>query len=193
MIGEASGLDLKVGQRGRAEIVLESLGRSCHSANPEKGVNAVYKIGKAISCLQQVPAPTHPVLGKGILELTDIKSSPYPGASVVPDYCRATYDRRLLTGETKESVLAPLKKALSTLMEQDAEASYLVLCRRQGTMLHGPEIEGRFSQAGCDKQAADFVGRRLTRWARPDLRRLSVSITSVPMAATMPGKPIFLH
>ena len=36
VIGEASGLDLKVGQRGRAEIVLESLGRSCHSANPEK-------------------------------------------------------------------------------------------------------------------------------------------------------------
>ena len=159
VIGEASGLDLKVGQRGRAEIVLESLGRSCHSANPEKGVNAVYKICKAISCLQQVPAPIHPVLGKGILELTDIKSSPYPGASVVPDYCRVTYDRRLLTGETKESVLAPLKKALSTLMEQDAEASYrLSYAVGRERCYTGAEIEGeRFFPGWLYDKQADFV------------------------------------
>ncbi|MCR5717225.1 MAG: peptidase dimerization domain-containing protein, partial [Lachnospiraceae bacterium] len=61
----------------------------------------------------------HPVLGKGILELTDIKSSPYPGASVVPEYCVATYDRRLLVGETKESVLAPLQQVLDELMKAD--------------------------------------------------------------------------
>ena len=84
VIGEASGLNVKVGQRGRAEIVLESFGKPCHSANPEKGINAVYKITKAIAALRQVEVPHHPVLGDGILELTDIKSSPYPGASVVP-------------------------------------------------------------------------------------------------------------
>ena len=53
------------------------------------------------------------MLGDGILELTDIKSAPYPGASVVPEYCRATYDRRLLVGETKESVLAPINALLA--------------------------------------------------------------------------------
>lgn len=159
IIGEASGLDLKVGQRGRAEIVLESKGKSCHSANPEKGVNAVYKMCKAIACLQQVPAPVHPVLGKGILELTDIKSSPYPGASVVPDYCRATYDRRLLTGETKESVLAPLKQALHTLMEQDGEASYrLSYAVGRERCYTGADIEGeRFFPGWLYDKQADFV------------------------------------
>ena len=49
------------------------------------------------------------------MELTDIKSSPYPGASVVPEYCMATYDRRLLVGETKESVLAPIQEVLDKL------------------------------------------------------------------------------
>ncbi|MNM41042.1 peptidase [compost metagenome] len=63
----------------------------------------------------------HPVLGKGILVLTDIKSSPYPGASVVPDYCKATFDRRLLVGETKESVLAPIKAFVEELMKEDSE------------------------------------------------------------------------
>ncbi|MEG1801679.1 MAG: M20/M25/M40 family metallo-hydrolase, partial [Oscillospiraceae bacterium] len=76
----------------------------------------------------------HPVLGKGILELTDIKSFPYPGASVVPEYCRATYDRRLLVGETMESVLEPINALLAQLMAQDkelnAKASYAITGER---------------------------------------------------------------
>ncbi len=121
IIGEASELNLKCGQRGRAEIVAETFGKSAHSANPEKGVNAVYKMAKLIEKIQALPCSEHPVLGKGILELTDIKSSPYPGASVVPDYCRATFDRRLLVGETPESVLAPLRNLVGELAGEDSD------------------------------------------------------------------------
>lgn len=121
IIGEASLLNVKIGQRGRAEIVVETFGVPAHSANPEKGVNAVYKMGKIIEAIRTLEPTHHDVLGDGILELTDIKSSPYPGASVVPDYCRATYDRRLLTGETKESVLAPIQALLEKMMKDDPE------------------------------------------------------------------------
>ena len=41
IIGEASECNLKIGQRGRAEITVETFGVPAHSANPEKGVNAV--------------------------------------------------------------------------------------------------------------------------------------------------------
>mgnify|MGYP002508030224 FL=1 len=58
------------------------------SANPQKGVNAVYGMCKIVDAIRALEPPEHPVLGKGILELTDIKSTPYPGASVVPSYCR---------------------------------------------------------------------------------------------------------
>jgi len=121
VIGEASELNLKIGQRGRAEIVVETFGKAAHSANPEKGVNAVYQMAKVIEAIRQLPPTEHPILGKGILELTDIKSSPYPGASVVPEYCRATYDRRLLVGETKESVLKPLQELLERLGKENPE------------------------------------------------------------------------
>lgn len=121
IIGEASNLNLKIGQRGRAEIVVETFGKPAHSANPEKGINAVYKMAKVIEAIRTLKPTSHPVLGKGILELTDIKSSPYPGASVVPEYCRATYDRRLLTGETKESVLKPLLELCDRLESEDPE------------------------------------------------------------------------
>lgn len=121
VIGEASRCNLKVGQRGRAEIVVETFGKPCHSANPEKGINAVYKMAKVIQAIQTLVPPEHPVLGKGILELVDIKSAPYPGASVVPEYCKASYDRRLLVGETKESVLKPIQELLDKLMAEDPQ------------------------------------------------------------------------
>ena len=121
VIGEASELNLKRGQRGRAEIVVETYGKPAHSANPEQGVNAVYKMTRVIDCIRQLKPGSQPILGAGILELTDIKSSPYPGASVVPDVCRTTYDRRLLVGETKESVLKPILASLAKLEQADPE------------------------------------------------------------------------
>lgn len=115
IVGEATGTALNIGQRGRAEIAVETRGISCHSANPEKGVNAVYHMAELIGELRRLPAPEHPLLGRGILELTDIISAPYPGASVVPALCRATFDRRLLPGETPESILAPIREAAERL------------------------------------------------------------------------------
>lgn len=115
VIGEASELNLKIGQRGRGEIIVETFGKSAHSANPEKGFNAVLSMSRLILEISKLKTPVHPVLGKGIMELTDIISSPYPGASVVPDYCKVTYDRRLLTGETPEDVLQPIREIIAKM------------------------------------------------------------------------------
>ena len=159
VIGEASDLNLKIGQRGRAEVVVETFGKPAHSANPEKGINAVYKMSKVIDAIRTLTPPEHPVLGKGILELTDIKSSPYPGASVVPEYCRCTYDRRLLVGETKESVLAPIQALLDELMKTDeqlkAKVSYAV---GEETCYTGEKIHGeRFFPGWVFDKEDDFV------------------------------------
>jgi len=121
IIGEASLCNIKVGQRGRAEIKIETTGKPAHSANPEKGINAVYEMCEAIEGVRGLEPTNHPVLGKGILELVDIKSDPYPGASVVPERCTATYDRRLLTGEAKQDVLAPINGLLNELATNDPQ------------------------------------------------------------------------
>ncbi|MDB2109201.1 YgeY family selenium metabolism-linked hydrolase [Clostridium paraputrificum] len=159
IIGESSEMNLKIGQRGRAEIVIETFGKPAHSANPEKGINAVYKMSKVIEKIQGVETPVHPVLGKGILVLTDIKSSPYPGASVVPDYCKATFDRRLLVGETKESVLAPIEKILEELRKEDAELNVKVSYAKGNETCYTDEvIEGeRFFPAWLYDEEDEFV------------------------------------
>lgn len=112
IIGEATSTTLKRGQRGRAEVVVETIGRSCHSSNPQEGVNAVYAMCAVIEEMRRLTPARQAVLGEGIYELTDISSSPYPGASVVPEKCRATYDHRLLVGETEESVLSQVRAAV---------------------------------------------------------------------------------
>lgn len=159
VIGEASRCNLKVGQRGRAEIVVETFGKSCHSANPEKGINAVYKMCRVIDAIRTLIPPTHPVLGDGILELTDVKSAPYPGASVVPNYCKATYDRRLLVGETKESVLAPIRELLEKLMKEDPELDVKVsYATGSETCYTGSGITGeRFFPGWLYDRDSDFV------------------------------------
>lgn len=119
VIGEPTNLNLARGQRGRAEIVVETFGQSAHSSNPEKGINAVYNMMEVIEKIKGLELSHHDFFGYGILELTDIKSAPYPGASVVPDYCRATYDRRLLIGENKEEVLKPIQDIIDELEKQD--------------------------------------------------------------------------
>ena len=121
IIGEASNLTLKIGQRGRAEIVVRTLGKSVHASNPHLGVNAVYSMQAVIEDLRALEPRDDPLLGKGIYEVTDIISSPYPGASVVPAACRITVDRRLLSGETEESVLAPLRDMVKRRKNMDPQ------------------------------------------------------------------------
>lgn len=190
IIGEASELNLKIGQRGRAEIVVETFGKPAHSANPQAGINAVYKMAQLIDKIRTITPPTHPVLGPGILELTDIKSSPYPGASVVPDYCRATYDRRLLVGETKESVIAPLENALAELIAQDPSLRPECPTRWVRSLaIPAPRLrESVFSQAGCSTSPTNSCRQRWRAFARLALIQPLRSTHFVPTAATMRAK-----
>ncbi len=119
VICEATSLKLARGQRGRAEVRVEVFGKPTHSSRPELGVNAAEAMVDVIRALRELQPPRHPVLGPGILVLTDVKSEPYPGLSVVPDYCLATYDRRTLPGEREEDVLGPIR----TLAERAVEGS----------------------------------------------------------------------
>ena len=164
VIGEATNLNLNHGQRGRAEIVVEAVGKPAHSSNPDKGINAVYNMMKLVGEIKNLPLEYNEVLGEGILELTDIISSPYPGMSVVPSYCKVTYDRRLLVGETKESVLSPIERIIEELKVQDknfdAKVFYSV---GEDTCYTGESIVSeRFFPAWLYDRDTDFITKVFT-------------------------------
>lgn len=105
VMGEATNLNLNRGGRGRAEIQLETIGRPAHSSTPNLGRNAILDMMKVVEAVEHLPASADPLLGSSLFALTDIVSEPYPAYSVIPSRCRVTYDRRLLLGETPDSVV----------------------------------------------------------------------------------------
>jgi putative selenium metabolism hydrolase len=111
VIGEATHLQLNRGGRGRAEVVVETIGKSAHSSSPEVGSCAVHKMMHLIEAIEQQPPLQHPFLGSGSMVLTDIISNPYPGSSVIPNRCRVTFDRRLLLNESIDSIIEEVKNS----------------------------------------------------------------------------------
>src|SRR4051812_40452626 len=111
VICEATQRRVAVGQRGRAELIVEVEGKPTHSSRPDLGVNALEAMADVLRAARAIELPTHPDLGEAILVPTDIISRPFPALSVVPDHCTVTFDRRTLPGEREEDVLEPLRAA----------------------------------------------------------------------------------
>lgn len=112
VIAEPTKLRLGIGHKGRTGIVLEAEGVSAHSSEPERGDNAVYRMIEAISRVREIPPQDDPALGRGVCELVEIISSPYPGTSMVPHRCTARFDRRLVRSETVDNVLDEMSGAV---------------------------------------------------------------------------------
>lgn len=115
IICETTDLKLNYGQRGRMEVRTETFGKPCHSSNPSKGINAVYHMAELIPEIAKIKLGNDPDLGPSIMELVDICSEPYPGASVVPARCFATYDVRTLTTDSADSILASINQLIDQL------------------------------------------------------------------------------
>ena len=113
VIGEASQLNLVVAGRGRAEVKITAFGEPCHASSPERGVNAVHEMMRIAQAIESLPLHHDEAVGRGVHCLTDIISTPYPAHSVVPSACTATFERRLVPGETEASFREELHQAIA--------------------------------------------------------------------------------
>ncbi|MEM6702754.1 MAG: YgeY family selenium metabolism-linked hydrolase [Acidobacteriota bacterium] len=111
VIGEASDLKLVNGGRGRAEVLFRTHGTPSHASAPHLGSNAVHTMRRVVEQVEAIPVPSESPVGPGVLALTAIVSDPYPAHSVIPSGCEATYERRLVPGETLEQVMGDFRAA----------------------------------------------------------------------------------
>lgn len=112
VICEPSSLQVKTGQRGRVEIIVEATGLPAHAAHPERGRNAIELAGKALAALSKLRLDDDPDLGTMIMVPTDIISDPYPLVSALPASVSIRFDRRIGVVDTKEKVLGEVRQAL---------------------------------------------------------------------------------
>ena len=84
-------------------------GRVAHAAFPHLGRNALLDASRLLLERDRRIPPEDAQLGAALLVPTEAVTSPRPGISIVPDRCDLRFDRRLLVGEDRASVLAEME------------------------------------------------------------------------------------
>jgi putative selenium metabolism hydrolase len=89
---------------------IEVKGVSAHGSAPERGDNAIFKMGHILSELEELHGrlKTDDFLGKGSLTVSEIFYTS-PSRCAVADGCTISIDRRLTTGEDKELALRQIR------------------------------------------------------------------------------------
>lgn len=110
VLGEATGLNVYLGHRGKVEIELAVTGKVAHSSAPWRGVNAVYAMQPVLGAIEKLDPvlPEHPVLTRSSIAVTNITCSP-GWLSTVPDRCVVRIDRRFLPHENSNTITAELE------------------------------------------------------------------------------------
>jgi acetylornithine deacetylase len=102
VVAEPTQLQIVHAHKGIVRWHLTTVGRSCHSSSPEKGVNAIYRMARLLTALEQYAenlrrSRPDPVLGPPTLSVGRIEGG--TSVNTVPDRCSIEIDRRLLPGE----------------------------------------------------------------------------------------------
>jgi putative selenium metabolism hydrolase len=123
VITEPTNGNIYRGQRGRMEIRVDVRGVSCHGSAPERGDNAIYKMGEILGDVKALNErlKDDPFLGKGTLAVSQIYFTS-PSRCAVADSCAISIDRRLTWGETYESALGEIS-ALPAVKKYNAVVS----------------------------------------------------------------------
>lgn len=103
--GEPTELDFVHTHKGSMFITLTTRGIAVHSAKPEAGHNAIYPMADVLRHLREeitdwLKTFTHPVLGHSTVSAGTIRGG--SKTNVVPDFCQATVDIRLVPGQDAE-------------------------------------------------------------------------------------------
>jgi acetylornithine deacetylase ArgE len=115
IVAEPTRLEVVVAHKGLVRWRIRTRGRSCHSARPADGVNAVYLMAPVLAALEAYAAALagaapHPLLGGPTLSVGVIRG----GSSVntVPGECEIEIDRRLLPGEDADAAVEHCRQHL---------------------------------------------------------------------------------
>lgn len=121
VIAEPTELDIVVAHRGATRWQIHTHGRACHSSRPQEGVNAIYRMAKLITHLEDFAAklpgskPAHRLCGPATLSVGLIAGG--LSVNVVPDHCVVDIDRRVIPGESSPQVIEDVRQYLKSKVD----------------------------------------------------------------------------
>lgn len=120
IVGEPTNLRVTLGNRGIRSIRIVVSGKASHACRPHLGINAIAYAAKVIGGIQsmkfsqrndffEIPSPSISVtmVRGGIKE------------NIIPDRCELVVDRRMIPGETTETMLKELKGIINPILEEE--------------------------------------------------------------------------
>ena len=128
IVGEPSDLQINIAHKGFARFNLTTYGKLAHASKPDEGINAIYKMSKAVTRLEEIAksysrsSRPHPILGRPTLSVGMIKGGAKD--NIVPDSCEITIDRRLLPGQFPQDIEDELKGELVKIAKDDPQFKY---------------------------------------------------------------------
>lgn len=126
LIGEKSDLKVRNAERGLFQMEIIFHGRASHTAAARAtGINAIAKAAKGVLALEGDIDRFHPAVGKPVISVNMIEGG--VAHNVVPGEAKIHVDRRLIPGETRESVVAEIRAALDAVAATDPDFSYTLI------------------------------------------------------------------
>ena len=111
-------LQIFTASRGMVWMEIAVQGKAVHAKIAPQGVNAIEKMSKIVSALQQMSFDVrHPLCGSPTLNVGIIHGGTSP--NIVPDHCRILLDRDLVPGEDRMKVIEQIERLLHDLREED--------------------------------------------------------------------------
>lgn len=141
IIAEPTELEVVRAHKGAVRFYLTVKGKAAHSAKPHLGINAISKMARLITRLEDTLGPqyagqSYPLLGNPTFNVGIIEG----GAQVnfVPDSCRIAVDCRLVPGQTPAAVVDNFRQVVAQAQREDSQLDAIVeepffICAALGT------------------------------------------------------------
>jgi acetylornithine deacetylase ArgE len=127
VVAEPTSLNIVNTHKGAVRWHVITPGRACHSSSPEKGVNAIYRMGRLLQAIERYAeelrcSRADPYLGPPTLSVGRIEGG--TSVNTVPDRCQIEVDRRLIPGEDPQEAMQHFAASL----KNDAKIDFPFEC-----------------------------------------------------------------
>jgi acetylornithine deacetylase len=186
VVTEPTDLTLHVAHRGFAVVDVELEGRASHTSQPERGVNAVTRLGRLLAAIEAADrelraAPPHPLLGQGGWQA--VMASGGTELFTTPARASASLERRTLPGESAVGAEAEVVALLNPLAADDP---------RLGVSSRTVVAREAFEAAADDPAVAAVAAAAEAVTGRPPERRGAPYWTDAALVAAE-GVPTVLY
>lgn len=161
IVTEPTELDIYVAHKGFIWLEVETIGTAAHGSRPDLGIDAIAKMGKVLTGVEELDRSLHAHPSHRLLKSGSVHASLITGGrelSSYPDHCKLSIERRTIPGETPDSVEAEIQSIFDHIARTDPDFKASVRTTLVRQPFEVPEDE--LIVQVVRRQASTLLGRK---------------------------------